>query len=177
MKTAIVDAAADIEKLLGYFVVDILKLGVYVEAWMLLHELHHIFILFVLNIIAGKLVQAAFGYNWNHVLDVGVDRQRCLILVLYDVTLDFCDILIDWVIRLPVVNASFQGCHILFVIFMTVIVQIAYSFQCRIELSSVFWAFAFSQAARLTALQSNGETGIETIWPLLPRSSDSSSTP
>ena len=56
MKTAVVNAAADIEKLLGYLVVDILKLGVYVEACMLLHKLHHIFILLVLNIIAGKLV-------------------------------------------------------------------------------------------------------------------------
>ena len=56
MKTAIVDAAADIKKFLGYLVVDILELGVHVKACMLLHKLHHIFILLVLNIIAGKLV-------------------------------------------------------------------------------------------------------------------------
>ena len=61
METAIIDASADIEKFLGYLVVDILELGVHVEACMLLHKLHHIFVLLVLNIITGKLFQAAFG--------------------------------------------------------------------------------------------------------------------
>ena len=61
MEAAIVNAAADIEELLGNLMVDILELGVYVKACMLLHKLHHIFILLILNIITGELVQAAFG--------------------------------------------------------------------------------------------------------------------
>ena len=63
MKTTVVDAAADVKKFLGYLVVDILELGFHVEACVLLHKLHHMFILLVLNIIACKLVQTAFGDN------------------------------------------------------------------------------------------------------------------
>ena len=61
MEAAIVNAATDIEELLSNLMVDILELGVYVKACMLLHKLNHIFILLILNIITGELVQAAFG--------------------------------------------------------------------------------------------------------------------
>ena len=61
MEAAIVNTAAYIEELLGNLMVDILELCVYIETCVLLHKLHHIFILLILNIITGELVQAAFG--------------------------------------------------------------------------------------------------------------------
>ena len=153
MKTTIVNASADIEELLGNLMVDILKLCVYVEPCILLHKLNHLFILLILNIITGKLVQAAFGDYWYHVLYISVNRQSSL--VLNDIIFDFCDILIDWVIRLLIIYASFQSCHSFIVIWVTVIVQIAYSFQSIIELSAVIWTSGIHNAARLTALHSN----------------------
>ena len=61
METSIVNASADIEKLLSYLMVDILELSVYIETCMLLHKLDHIFILLILNVITGELFQAAFS--------------------------------------------------------------------------------------------------------------------
>ena len=127
MEAAIVDAAADIEELLGNLMVDILKLCINVKSCMLLHKLHHILILLILNIITGELFQAALSDGRNHVLDIGVDGQSGL--ALNDSVLDLGHIFIHGVIRLLIINASFQGCNGFVVIRMTVIVQIAYSLQ------------------------------------------------